>query len=79
MHVMHFQYNDLYGHALALESQPWGKKFAILVYPLIGHHYYELILSDLCHSVDKKRRNIAFSLYAHDPAQEHLPWGSCNL
>ena len=44
--------------------------------PFLGYQYYILELSDPCPSVDKKRsRNIAFSLYGHAPAQEHLPGG----
>ena len=46
--------------------------------PILGHHYYMYILnlSDPYPNEDKKRRNIAFSLYRHPQAQEPLPHGS---
>ena len=42
--------------------------------PFLSHHYCIVLLtfSDPCHSVKKKRRNIAFSLYGHAPAREPM-------
>ena len=44
--------------------------------PFHGHHYYGLILSDLCPSVEKFLKKNAFSVYdlnGHAFAQEPLP------
>ena len=57
--TMHFHY----------EIDNFGRTF-------LRYHYYILNLSDPCLSVDKiRRKNIAFSLYGHGPAQKPLPGG----
>ena len=56
---MFIHYNDLYGHTLTKGLM----KFTIMVdHSLVIITLYRTFLSDPCPSVDKKRRNIAFSL-----------------
>ena len=52
-------------------------KFTILLDPsLVIITIYIICLIHVRSSVDKKRRNLTFSLYGHAPAQEPLPRGS---
>ena len=56
---MFIHYNDLYGHALTKGLM----KFTIMEdHSLVIITLYRTFLSDSCTSVDKKRRNITFSL-----------------
>ena len=55
---------------------PMGHEIYKFGRPFIRNYYYILTLFDPCPSVDRKRiRNIVFSLYGHDPAQEPYPVG----
>ena len=51
--IMHFHYNDLYGHTLAQEPLTWGLEIYNFGKPFRGHHYYILSFSDLCLGVEK--------------------------
>ena len=48
-----FSLHDLFGHAQAHESLPWGHKNYNFGGPFLGHHYYALSLSDLCLGAEK--------------------------
>ena len=40
--IMHIYYNDLYGHALALDSSPGEDEIYNFGRTFLGHHYYIL-------------------------------------
>ena len=56
---------------------PGGHDIRILDRAFLGDHHYILNLSDICPSVDKKRRiNVALSLYGHCPSiRTSAQWG----
>ena len=76
---MHIQYNDFYGNTLSIRTLAQrGQEIYNLVRPFLGHHSYIHVfyLSDALVVATKRRRNIAFSIYDHAPAQEPLLLGS---
>ena len=79
--ITYIHYNDLHMYIATPQqknSSPWGHEIYNLGRPFTCHHFYIHNMSNPCPSVDKKRRNLTFTLYGHAPAQEP-PFGGQDL
>ena len=52
--MIHIHFHNLYGHTLAQEPLLRGHEIYNFGRPFLAHHYYILVLSDLCPGVEKK-------------------------